>query len=212
MNTTDLSKTIAPKSDQLNADDLISGPKTITITDVRGTETSEQPINIFYEGDGGKPYKPCKSMRRVMVRLWGKDGKAYAGRSMTLFCDPAVMFGGIQVGGIRISHMSGLKGTETLSLTVSKARRAPFVVKPLEDVPKGGVSMLSQDEALEQARAAAGKGKDAFVAFWNGVDGKSHRDFLKPHIDELQGLVAEADAAKGADEFARDLAGESDDA
>nr|MBX2835055.1 hypothetical protein [Micavibrio sp.] len=70
---TDISHTIVPKSMQLNADDLISEPKTITITQVRVKDNPDQPVAISYQGDNGKPYYPCKSMRRVMVRAWGKD-------------------------------------------------------------------------------------------------------------------------------------------
>jgi hypothetical protein len=33
----------APKTDQLNADSLIAGPITVTITGVRGTDSPEQP-------------------------------------------------------------------------------------------------------------------------------------------------------------------------
>src|SRR4051812_13383835 len=103
---TDLAKTIAPRSDQMNADDMLAGPRTITITDVRGSDSPEQPVSVHFEGDDGKPYKPCKSMRRVMVHCWGPDGNTYAGRRLTLYCDQNVQFGGIKVGGIRISHMS----------------------------------------------------------------------------------------------------------
>jgi hypothetical protein len=62
--------TIVPKSDQLNSDDLIGGPRTIRLTKVHLTG-EEQPVALHYEGDDGKPYKPCKSMRRVLVQLWG---------------------------------------------------------------------------------------------------------------------------------------------
>ena len=62
----DLSQTIIPKSDQLNADDLIAGPRTIRITAV-STGNAEQPVVINYEGDNGRPYKPSKSMRRILV-------------------------------------------------------------------------------------------------------------------------------------------------
>lgn len=127
----DMSKTIIPKSDQLNADDLIGGPRTITVTGVRGTDTAEQPVAVNFQGDDGKPYKPCKSMRRVMVHVWGPDAKAYVGRSMTLYCDPAVQFGGMKVGGIRISHMSHMNGPMTMALTATRAKRAPFTVQPL---------------------------------------------------------------------------------
>lgn len=130
----DLGATIAPKSDQLNADDLIVGPRTIIVTAVKArasTGQGDQPVAVHFEGDGGKPYLPCKSMRRVLVHVWGRDGGAYVGRSMTLFRDEAVVFGGAAVGGIRISHMSELARPVTLSLTASKASRKPYVVQPL---------------------------------------------------------------------------------
>src|SRR5574337_263090 len=101
----DLRPTIEPKSDQLNADDLIAGPRTIRVRDVKAVK-EDQPILIFFDGDNEKPYKPCKGMRRVLVKAWGADGHKYIGKSMTLFCDPDVTFGGAKVGGIRISHVS----------------------------------------------------------------------------------------------------------
>lgn len=134
---TDLSRTIAPKSDQLNSDDLIGGPMTIVVTEVTQGNSPEQPISIYFDGDNGKPYKPCKSMRRVLVQIWGKDGAQYPGRAMTIYRDPTVKFGGMEVGGIRISHMTGLESPVTMALTATKASRKPFTVKPLA-MPTGG--------------------------------------------------------------------------
>jgi len=54
----DLRPTLAAKSDQLNADDLIGRPLTVTVTKVVATGDAEQPISIHYDGDDGKPYKP----------------------------------------------------------------------------------------------------------------------------------------------------------
>jgi hypothetical protein len=127
----DMSKTIIPKSDQLNADDLISGPRTVRITDVRGSDNPDQPIAVHFEGDDGRPYKPCKSMRRVMVHVWGEDGHAFVGKSMTLYTDPNVAFGGIKVGGIRISHVSGIDREMAIPLMVTRGQRKPYPVKPL---------------------------------------------------------------------------------
>lgn len=127
----DMTQTIVPKSDQLNSDDLIAGPRTIRITKVAVDMGGEQPASVYFEGDGGKPFKPCKSMRRVMVALWGADSAAYVGRSMTLYRDPKVTWGGMAVGGIRISHMSGIEEKTTLVLTETKKTRKPFVVSPL---------------------------------------------------------------------------------
>lgn len=123
--------TITPKSDQLNADDLIGGQsKTIKVSKV-SILAGDQPVSLNYEGDNGKPYKPCKSMRRVLVQVWGSDGNAYVGRSMTLYRDDRVKFGGAEVGGIRISHMSGITEPVTLALTATRAQRKPYTVQPL---------------------------------------------------------------------------------
>lgn len=125
-----LRDTIEPKSDQLNADDLLGTTLTIKVTKVsRGT--ADQPVTINYEGDNGRPYKPCKSMRRVMIFAWGEDGREWVGKSMTLFCDPEVAFGGVKLGGIRISHLSGLSGTLSMSLTATRGKRKPYTVEAL---------------------------------------------------------------------------------
>lgn len=128
---TDIMSTIAPKSDQLNTDDLIGRSLTIKVSRVSLCGEPDQPVAIHYEGDGGKPYKPCKSMRRVMVHVWGGDGNAYVGRRMTLYRDDKVQFGGLAVGGIRISHMSDIDNAVTMALTATRAARKPFTVKPL---------------------------------------------------------------------------------
>lgn len=149
----DLSKTIAPKSDQLNSDDLITGPRTIKVTKI-SLAAGDQPIAVNYEGDNGKPFKPCKSMRRVMVMVWGSDGNAYTGKRMTLYRDTSVKFGGAEVGGIRISHMDGLKESMTVALTASKSVRKPYTVKPLgetvaEDPETEGLKRDGKDAAMQ---------------------------------------------------------------
>lgn len=130
----DMSGVIVPKSDQMNADDLIAGPRTITIREVRVNGGGEQPVSIYFHGDNNKPYKACKSMCRVLVQLWGADAKAYVGRSLTLCRDPSVKWGGLEVGGIRISHMTDIERDVTLVLTASKTSRKPYVVKVLTDI------------------------------------------------------------------------------
>ena len=124
--------TIRPKSDQLNYDDLIGGPITVQITGVRRGATVEQPVII--EIEGWQPYMPCKSMRRVMIAAWGDKGRAWVGRWLTLYGDPSVKFGGVAVGGIRISHMSHINEASTMMLTTTRSKRAGFTVAPL-DVP-----------------------------------------------------------------------------
>lgn len=124
----DLSSTIKPKSDQLNADDLLTGPMTVKITDIKSGPV-DQPVHIYIEGQ--QPYKPCKTMRRVLITAWGSDGKAWIGKSMTLYCDPTVKFGGIALGGIRISYLSHIDKILNMMLTATRGRKTQVVINPL---------------------------------------------------------------------------------
>jgi len=155
----DMSAVIIPKSDQKNADDLLAGPLTIKITSVTIRPGTEQPISVFFEGDEGKPWKPCKSMARVMVTAWGADSKQYVGRSLTLYCDKSVKWGGMEVGGIRISHMSDIDSTLTMALTATRGNKKPFTVKPLRVEPV-------EDYAGELASA---KTLEQLGAIWKGI-------------------------------------------
>lgn len=153
----DISKTIVAKSDQLNADDLLAGPITIEVVDVK-INNSDQPLEIHYKGDNGKPYKPGKSMRRVLSFMWGSDGEKYIGRSMTLYRDPEIRFGGDVVGGIRISHMSHISSVITIPLTVTRGKRKAFAVAPLaakaETTPEQRVEAAQKKAASIIARIA----------------------------------------------------------
>ncbi len=130
----DMTKVIEPRSDQWNADDFLSGPRTFTIRDVQIRGGQEQPVNMLLEGTD-KAYRPCKSMSRCLVAAWGADARAYVGRSMTLYTDPKVKWGGMEVGGIRISHLSHINGEMVLALTATKGQRKPHRVMPLKDAP-----------------------------------------------------------------------------
>ncbi len=202
---TDLSKTISPKSDQMNADDLIGGPTTITVTRVSAAQGDNvQPIAVNFDGDNGKPWKPCKSMRRVLVHLWGKDGREYVGKSLTLFCDPSVKFGGIAVGGIRISHMSGIEKKATIALTSSRSKRTPFVVNVLEAPKQQGSSEDDIGAVKSDAMAAASRGKTSFMEFYNSPYGKDNRGVLKSIMGELQEAASKADATAAESDTGED--------
>lgn len=135
----DLTEAIAAKSDQLNADDLFGGPVTVTIESV--TEgNAEQRVNVHLVEFPGRPYRPGKSMSRVLAAAWGIDTTPYPGRRLTLYRDPHVKWGGQEVGGIRISHMSDIDRPLKLALTETRGKKVPFTVEPLTDdapVPTG---------------------------------------------------------------------------
>lgn len=138
----DIRATIEPKSDQLNYDDLIGATKTITVTAVTAG-TRDQPVNVHYDGENGRPYKPCKSMRRLLVACWGDDGRDWVGKSMTLFGDPDVVFGGVKVGGIRISHVSDIERDLSIALTASKGKRKQYTVSKLDIKPADNSELIN---------------------------------------------------------------------
>ncbi len=129
----DLTESIAPKSDQLNAEDLLTGPRTFTIAEVVAG-SAEQPVNVHLVEFPGRPYRPSKTQRRIMVAGWGKEAANYAGNRLTLYRDPEVTFGRDKVGGIKISHMSGLEKPLTIALTATRGKRAMSTVDPLPEL------------------------------------------------------------------------------
>lgn len=174
--------TITPKSDQINFDDFTGGyTKTIKITNV-SILAGDQPVAIHYEGENGKPWKPSKGMRRVLVNIWGADASKYVGRSLTLYGDPKVTFGAAAVGGIRISHMSHITEPVTMALTASKASRKPFTVKPL---------VMVDDSAALKARLtlAANQGEEVLAAAWKQLTAAEQKTAVN-FKDELKKLAA----------------------
>lgn len=154
----DITATIIPKSDQLNADQLLGGPLTITVSQVTANGAEEQPVSVHYEGENGRPYKPCKTMRKLLVYAWGPDANRWPGRSMTLFNEPAVKFGGETVGGIRISHLSDIESDIKVSLTTTRGKKAQTSVKRMQRA--AGVDHLG----LIRAAASLDELKKAFEA------------------------------------------------
>ena len=129
----DITKAIQPKSDQLNSDDLAQ-PVTVTITDVR-QGNAEQPVHIVTDVYGDRrPWKPAKTMLRLMASQWGVETTAWHGKRVTIYRDPSVTFGGDTVGGIRIAAMSGIKRAFTDTVTVKRGKRSKVTIDQLPDV------------------------------------------------------------------------------
>lgn len=125
----DIAPYIKAKSDQLNADDLIGGPIDVKIMGVK-QGSREQPVIIEIDGDN-QPFKPCKTVLRVLTKAWGVDAGNWVGRMMRLYCDPTVMYAGVKVGGIRVSHLSDISSDLELMVTATRGKRKPIHVKKL---------------------------------------------------------------------------------
>jgi hypothetical protein len=190
----DLRNTIIPRSDQLNSEQLLGGPLIITVTDVRAGSGEDQPVSIFHDTDPARPFKPCKTMRKVLILAWGPDGTQWIGRSMELYCDQAVKFGGEEVGGIRISRLTDIPKGIKVSLTATKGRKA------LHEI-----GLLKLSNALQEVLAdiAAAEGKAGLErAKAKARELKSPADVelaLAAYKKRVEALKEQAQAAKPAD-------------
>lgn len=122
--------TLAPTSDQLDAIELVAGPRIFQIAKVsRGSV--EQPVNVHFV-DFPRPWRPSKGMRRVLAACWGPDAAVWEGRFIKLYFDPDVTFGKDKPGGTRIAALSHIDKSKKVPLLVSRGKSALFVVEPLD--------------------------------------------------------------------------------
>lgn len=145
----DISNTIEPDSSQINADDLIAHPITVTVREV-SKGNPEQPVNIHLHEYPDRAYRPSKTMRRLIVAAWGSDASQYAGRQLTLYRNPDIKFGRDTVGGIEISAMSHIDKPLSIPLTVSRGKRRTFKVQPLQSTPATDWSALIEQAGGDQ--------------------------------------------------------------
>jgi hypothetical protein len=158
----------------MNAEDLLTGPRTFTVTEVRKGSSAEQPVSIYLaEFPSDRPFKPSKTVRRLIVSAWGKESEAYTGRRLTLYRDPDVTFGKDKVGGIRVSHMSHIDKRITLALTTTRGKRAPFIVEPLPDTPTPKATAGADIDALAKAFEAAGVAQNLWLDYCTNVAGRT---------------------------------------
>lgn len=198
MNATveDLRPTIVPKSDQLNAEQLLGGPMVLTISDVRIGSGEDQPVVIHYEGENGRPYKPCKTMRKLLIHAYGPNGRQWVGKSLQVYNDPAVKFGGEDVGGIRISHMSDIPTGLKVSLTSTRGKKAKYEIKPLkiDSVPRlsdvlAAISAADNKQTMDAAKDMAARLRD-------DAEREQAREAYAARVAELRARVT-ADAGAG---------------
>ena len=160
----DITESLAANSAQQNYDEYLAGPKTVTVAEVT-QGTPEQPVNVELVEFPGKPFKPAKSVRRVLAAAWGTDASQWTGRRLTIYGDPSVRYGGKEVGGLRVSHVSHIDKPITVALTVTRGKRAPFTVQPLPDAPPvppipEDVQTLAQYQDYYRHRAQNGAGSE----------------------------------------------------
>lgn len=133
----DITNAIKAKSDQLNASDLIGGPITVQIEQVkRGNQ--DQPVVVHISG-GHMPWKPSKTALRAMAHFLGTDTTTWVGRWVRLYRDPRTLWAGKPVGGVMVSGIDDIK-PETLTLPYSRGKTQPHQVQRIEPQADGATT------------------------------------------------------------------------
>ena len=119
----------------------------------------------------------CGDLASPCAVFWLRRGALTPRRgsdAATLYCDNSVKFGGEEVGGTRISHLSNISKALSVPLLVTRGRSGMFKVQPLKEEPRP-----------TEADVTACTDRDALTVMW-----RTHTD-LRPAIEAR---VAELDA------------------
>ena len=100
--------TLAPKSDQLDAADLLGAPPTVfTVTNVSASRRTGRAAAVDVSlAEFPRVWRPGKAMRRVLAACWGDEDGQWAGRRVELYGDPASRSAARQGGRHTISQRS----------------------------------------------------------------------------------------------------------
>jgi hypothetical protein len=173
-----LSQAIIARSDQLNADDLISGPRTFTIKEVRRGDADQPVAIVLAEFPDNRPFKPSKTVVRILAYAWGEETDDWPeSPRLTLYRDEKVKWAGQEIGGIRVSHMSHIDGPLKVALAESKGKKSLWRVDPLDDnaptTPTVSAATLADLEAMFERK---GIPEAARLSGVNNITGGSATD------------------------------------
>lgn len=173
----DITDTLAPKSDQLDAIELATGPRVFTVESVDVKKDAEQPVSIHLR-EFPRPWRPSKNMRRVLAFCWGEKSALWTGRRMKLFLDPEVTFGKDKPGGTRIAALSHIDGPKSVPLLISQGRSAIYTV-----------DVLTAPAEPTAEQVAASTDTEALRAMYRAATTAETRALITARVAELGGAA-----------------------
>ena len=175
-NLADVSGAVVIKSDQINAEDFMGGlTMDIVITKVDYFQGKQQPLWIHSEGR--QPFKPCTTMIKALMDIWGSDARPWPGRVLTLYRRDDVNFGSQKnIGGVRISHLSDMPNkSHEMMLTIRRGLKELHTFYRWE--PTDYTQIINQ---------------------WNSLTNKEDRDSMWNSITEPQRTAINNQPTQGA--------------
>ena len=161
----DIRAATKPKSDQLNYETFLTGPQTFTVSKVTPGDR-DHPVFIHMNECPATPYKPSKGMLKCIAQPdgWGDKSSQWVGKSITLYGDPTVIYGGVEVGGIKVAALSDINGDYETLISARRGIRKPHLIKKLEiayyDPAKFDANLPAWIAAIAGGKATA----DAIIA------------------------------------------------
>lgn len=163
--------TAEPRSDQINAEDFLSGPKTYTIAGVV-EGAAEQKYDIQLQGEQ-RVWRPPLTVLRTLMKAWESDDSAdWIGKRVTLYCDESVTFGRDAVSGIRVSHVSGIAKPVEVRVSEKRGKRKVVTVQPLPDAPTPPQQSTGEIPADVVETAAKAKADGNLAAYREWLEGQ----------------------------------------
>lgn len=128
----DIRAATKPKSDQLNYETFLTGPQTFTVSKVTPGDR-DHPVFIHMNECHATPYKPSKGMLKCIAQPdgWGDKSSQWVGKSITLYGDPTVIYGGVEVGGIKVAALSDINGDYETLISARRGVRKPHLIKKI---------------------------------------------------------------------------------
>src|SRR5688572_16870977 len=74
----------------------------VTMEEVTGDTGKEMKATIHFDGDQLKPMILNKGNATTICESFGDDSDRWIGKTIEVYTDPGVMFGGKRVGGLRV--------------------------------------------------------------------------------------------------------------
>jgi hypothetical protein len=132
----------------VNKDD-VQTPVMATIDTVRfdtiqgrsGGEDEDKPVVYFR--DNVKPMILNNTNWTTLEDTYGPESDDWTGKTIELYCDPGVMYGGKRMGGVRIRIPNGHK-----TMTLEQANATSFVTKSGDMMTIGQLDMTKLDLIL----------------------------------------------------------------
>ncbi|GAB3192026.1 hypothetical protein [Nesterenkonia suensis] len=139
-------------SDHISADLFADGPDTFTITGVTETtlEGEKKRHAVQLAETQGKTWVPALTVLKALAVVWSRETSNWVGQKVTLYRDESVRFGKEAVGGIRVSHITGISEPQTVEVRGAMNRRVSYTFQPLT------VSPRVTEEQWSRITAAAG--------------------------------------------------------